>query len=82
MKSDENSKGDKIGNQDLSNKHCIHLVTLSNPLIVKNYLPITVSLMIESGGATRSMLLSEVGSLLKDFHVLVMYFIFSYDLIS
>nr|GEW57065.1 putative vacuolar protein sorting-associated protein 13E [Tanacetum cinerariifolium] len=60
MKSVENSKGDKIGNQDHSNKRCIHLVTLSNPLIVKNYLPITVSLMIESGGATRSMLLSEV----------------------
>lgn len=53
-----------VNNQDHPNKRCIHLITLSNPLIVKNYLPVTVSLMIESGGVTRSMLLSEVGSLL------------------
>ncbi|CAH1424589.1 unnamed protein product [Lactuca virosa] len=51
---------DKIENQDLSNKRCIHLITLSNPLIVKNYLPVEVSVMIESVGVSRSMLLSEV----------------------
>ncbi|KAL7589773.1 hypothetical protein Lser_V15G35826 [Lactuca serriola] len=51
---------DKIEDQDQSNKRCIHLITLSNPLIVKNYLPVEVSVMIESGGVSRSMLLSEV----------------------
>ncbi|KVH90901.1 hypothetical protein Ccrd_007067 [Cynara cardunculus var. scolymus] len=56
----ENSKVDKIENQDRSNMRCIHLVTLSNPLIVKNYLPIAISLVVESGGVTRSMMLSEV----------------------
>lgn len=56
----ENSKVDKIENQDRSNTRCIHLVTLCNPLIVKNYLPITISLVVESGGVTRSMMLSEV----------------------
>nr|XP_043636090.1 uncharacterized protein LOC122607220 [Erigeron canadensis] len=56
----EDHKGDKIENQDHLNKRCIHLVTLSNPLVVKNYLPNTISLMIESGGVTRSVLLSEV----------------------
>ncbi|XP_071697656.1 intermembrane lipid transfer protein VPS13 [Rutidosis leptorrhynchoides] len=56
----EKNKSDKIQNHGHSRKCCIHLITLSNPLIVKNYLPITVSLIIESGGVTRSMLLSEV----------------------
>ena len=46
---------DKIENQDQSNKRCIHLITLSNPLIVKNCLPVEVSVMIESGGVSRSM---------------------------
>ncbi|XP_076908384.1 uncharacterized protein LOC143565241 [Bidens hawaiensis] len=53
-------QSDKIENQDQSNKRCIHLITLSNPLVVKNYLPVTVSLTIESGGVTRDMVLSEV----------------------
>ncbi|KAL8217291.1 hypothetical protein R6Q57_024128 [Mikania cordata] len=53
-------QSDKIENQEHSNKQCIHLITLSSPLIVKNYLPVVVSLMIESGGVTRNMLLSEV----------------------
>ncbi|KAK9079002.1 hypothetical protein SSX86_000671 [Deinandra increscens subsp. villosa] len=57
---DSLKQSDKIGNQDHSNKQCIHLITLSSPLIVKNYLPVTVSLTIESGGVTRNMLLSEV----------------------
>ncbi|MFS8005994.1 putative vacuolar protein sorting-associated protein [Helianthus anomalus] len=57
---DSLKQSDKIENQDHSNKRCIHLITLSDPLIVKNYLPVTVSLMIESGGVTRNMLLSEV----------------------
>ena len=66
----ENSKVDKTENQDRSNTRCIHLVTLSNPLIVKNYLPITISLVVESGGVTRSMILSEVGCLLWSLHCL------------
>lgn len=61
---DSLNQSDKMENQDHSNKRCIHLITISSPLIVKNYLPVTVSLMIESGGVTRNVLLSEVGSLL------------------
>ncbi|KAI3688356.1 hypothetical protein L1987_82068 [Smallanthus sonchifolius] len=57
---DSLKQSDKIENQDHSNKRCIHLITLSSPLIVKNYLPVTVSLMIESGGVARNVLLSEV----------------------
>ena len=61
---------DKIENQDQSNKRCIHLITLSNPLIVKNYLPVEVSVMIESGGVSHSMVLSEVG--ISIFHIFFM----------
>ncbi|KAM7261915.1 hypothetical protein ACFE04_020992 [Oxalis oulophora] len=38
----------------------IHLLTLSIPLVVSNFLPDTVSLTVESGGITRTSLLSEV----------------------
>ncbi|GMG99180.1 hypothetical protein Nepgr_001020 [Nepenthes gracilis] len=38
----------------------IHHVTLSTPLLVKNYLPQPVSLTIESGGVRRATLLAEV----------------------
>lgn len=67
-------QSDKIENQDQSNKRCIHLITLSNPLVVKNYLPVTVSLTIESGGVTRDVLLSEVGSLYGFFNCLLSLF--------
>ncbi|XP_021627253.1 uncharacterized protein LOC110625875 isoform X2 [Manihot esculenta] len=43
-----------------SKKQCIHQVTLSTPLVVYSYLPDAVSLTIESGGVTRTALLSEV----------------------
>ncbi|KAF5748859.1 putative vacuolar protein sorting-associated protein 13B-like isoform X3 [Tripterygium wilfordii] len=45
---------------DKSKKRSIHRVTLSTPLIVNNYLPEEVSLKVESGGVTRTALLSEV----------------------
>lgn len=47
-----------------SKKQCIHQVTLSTPLVVYSYLPDAVSLTIESGGVTRTALLSEVGLLI------------------
>ncbi|XP_048230004.1 uncharacterized protein LOC8267449 isoform X1 [Ricinus communis] len=45
-----------------SKKRVIHQVTLSTPLVLNNYLPDVVSLTIESGGVTRTALLSEVES--------------------
>ncbi|KAK3033803.1 hypothetical protein RJ639_034374 [Escallonia herrerae] len=57
----ENS-GPVIHNADKSAKRYIHLVTLSSPFVVKNYLPVAFSLAIESGGVTRTALLSEVES--------------------
>lgn len=46
-----------------SKKHFLHLVTLSCPLVVNNYLPLTITLTLESGGVTRTTLLSEVCSI-------------------
>lgn len=48
------------GDQKKSSNRFIHQVTLSAPLVVINYLPDEVSLAIESGGVTRTVLLSEV----------------------
>ncbi|XP_058197048.1 uncharacterized protein LOC131313017 isoform X3 [Rhododendron vialii] len=47
-------------NLDKSKKHFIHQVTLCCPLIVRNYLPKSISLTIESGGVERTALLSKV----------------------
>ncbi|KAE9461490.1 hypothetical protein C3L33_06604, partial [Rhododendron williamsianum] len=47
-------------NLDKSKKHFIHQVTLCCPLIVRNYLPKSISLTIESGGVARTALLSKV----------------------
>ncbi|KAK6918056.1 Vacuolar protein sorting-associated protein 13, DH-like domain [Dillenia turbinata] len=52
---------------DRSKKRLIHQITLSTPLVIKNYLPVTVSLTIESGGINRTLLLSEVETSI--FHV-------------
>ncbi|KAJ8775429.1 hypothetical protein K2173_023194 [Erythroxylum novogranatense] len=41
-------------------KNCIHLVTLSTPLVVKNYLPDPVSLTLESAGVACTALLSQL----------------------
>ncbi|KAJ6776637.1 PROTEIN SORTING-ASSOCIATED PROTEIN putative (DUF1162)-RELATED, partial [Salix koriyanagi] len=48
------------GDQKKSSYRFIHQVTLSAPLAVINYLTNEVSLAIESGGVTRTVLLSEV----------------------
>lgn len=45
---------------DKSSKHFIYQLSLSTPLVVHNYLPQAVSLTIESGGVSRTALLSEV----------------------
>lgn len=47
-------------NLDNSKKHFIHQVSLSCPFIVRNYLPKSISLTIESGGVARTVLLSKV----------------------
>ncbi|XP_056171449.1 uncharacterized protein LOC115688889 isoform X4 [Syzygium oleosum] len=44
---------------DKSSKHFIYQLSLSTPLVVHNYLPQAVSLTIESGGVSRTALLSE-----------------------
>ncbi|XP_048139080.1 uncharacterized protein LOC115752507 isoform X2 [Rhodamnia argentea] len=45
---------------DKSSEHFIYQLSLSTPLVVHNYLLQTVSLTIESGGVSRTALLSEV----------------------
>lgn len=49
---------------DESKKCFLHLVTISSPLVVSNFLPVSITLEIESGGVTRSAILTEVCSLL------------------
>lgn len=55
---------DEVHELSNSKNRFIHLVTLSTPFVVHNYLPETVNLTIETGGNTRSTLLSEVCNLL------------------
>ncbi|XWS30007.1 hypothetical protein CRYUN_Cryun24cG0081100 [Craigia yunnanensis] len=43
-----------------SKNRVIHQLTLSTPLVINNYLPEAISLTIESGGITRTALLSKV----------------------
>ncbi|XVE86346.1 hypothetical protein DITRI_Ditri18aG0027900 [Diplodiscus trichospermus] len=43
-----------------SKDRVIHQITLSTPLIINNYLPEAMSLTIESGGITRTTILSKV----------------------
>ncbi|XP_074366463.1 intermembrane lipid transfer protein VPS13 isoform X3 [Apium graveolens] len=45
---------------DESKKCFLHLVTISSPLVVNNFLPVSITLEIESGGVTRSATLTEV----------------------
>ncbi|KAI9153087.1 hypothetical protein LWI28_005759 [Acer negundo] len=49
-----------------SKNRFIHLMTLSTPFVVNNYLPETVTLTIETGGITRTALLSEVQTSFHD----------------
>ncbi|XP_052202477.1 uncharacterized protein LOC127808127 isoform X2 [Diospyros lotus] len=50
-----------------SKKHFIHQVKLSSPLVLRNYLPKEISFTIESGGVTRSALLSKMDT--SFFHI-------------
>jgi hypothetical protein len=50
----------QINNLDKNKKRSVHLVTLCCPLLVKNFLPLQLSLAIECGGVSRTALLSEV----------------------
>lgn len=45
---------------DNSKKRFMHLVTLSTPFVINNYLPEAISLTIETSGIARTVLLSEV----------------------
>ncbi|KAA8547313.1 hypothetical protein F0562_003823 [Nyssa sinensis] len=60
VKQSVEDSGQMLHNLDKRKKHFIHQVTLSSPLVVRNYLPEALSLTIESGGVTRTALLSEV----------------------
>ncbi|KAJ4705608.1 putative Vacuolar protein sorting-associated protein [Melia azedarach] len=55
-----------LHDSDYSRKRFVHLVTLSTPFVVNNYLPVAVSLTIETGGITRTALLSEVKTSFHD----------------
>ncbi|KAL6659540.1 hypothetical protein ACP70R_003580 [Stipagrostis hirtigluma subsp. patula] len=52
----------KTSKQLLTRKHFLRHVRLSTPLLIKNYLPVCISLTIDNGGATRVVSLKEVGS--------------------
>ncbi|XP_057499501.1 uncharacterized protein LOC130783756 isoform X1 [Actinidia eriantha] len=52
---------------DKSKKHFIHQITLSSPLVVRNYLPKALSLTIEIGGVTCTASQSEVDT--SFFHI-------------
>lgn len=60
LKQSAESCGQLLHDFDYSKKRFIHQVTLSTPFVVNNYLPEAVSLTIETGGITRTALLSEV----------------------
>ncbi|CAI9097127.1 OLC1v1033463C2 [Oldenlandia corymbosa var. corymbosa] len=52
---------------ETSKQRFMHLVTLSTPLLLRNYLPEAVSVAIENGGVTLNALLSKVES--SFFHI-------------
>ncbi|KAJ0089376.1 hypothetical protein Patl1_33066 [Pistacia atlantica] len=60
LKQSVDSGGQVVHEFDRSKNRSIHLVTLSTPFLVNNYLPEAASLTIETGGITRTALLSEV----------------------
>lgn len=41
-------------------KHIIHRLKLITPLLLKNYLPVNLSLVLESSGVSRSLTISQV----------------------
>ncbi|KAK9134941.1 hypothetical protein Syun_014271 [Stephania yunnanensis] len=56
---DQDQRGYILGN---ANKRFIHYVTLTTPLFVRSYIPHKVSVTIECGGISRTVVLSEAGS--------------------
>ncbi|KAL6856895.1 hypothetical protein ACP4OV_018277 [Aristida adscensionis] len=52
----------KASKQTLTKTHFIRHVRLSTPLLIKNYLPVSISLTIDNGGAARVVPLKEVSS--------------------
>lgn len=54
------SSSEKSKKLDAPGKRCVHQLTLCTPLVVNNYLPMEVSLAMESGGVTHTAFLSEV----------------------
>lgn len=54
------SIGQRLFKPDSTKKHFIHQVRLTTPLLVKSYLPVGLSLMVDSGGVAHSFSLSEV----------------------
>lgn len=58
---------EQSNDMEMSRKQVMHLVILNSPLVLKNYLPETVSVLIENGGVTRSAVLSKVFSLTISF---------------
>ncbi|KAF3943895.1 hypothetical protein CMV_029587, partial [Castanea mollissima] len=60
LKKSFESCGQILHNLDEAKKRFVHQLTLTTPLVVNNYLPESVSLTIESGGVTRTAILSEV----------------------
>ncbi|KAM3684567.1 hypothetical protein ACJW31_11G053600 [Castanea mollissima] len=60
LKKSFESCGQILHNLDEAKKRFVHQLTLTTPLVVNNYLPESVSLTIESGGVTRTTILSEV----------------------
>lgn len=59
-------QGQIMNSLDKTKKRSVHLVTLCSPLLVKNFLPVELSLTIECGGVTRTALLSEVCSMIGE----------------
>lgn len=48
--------------QNLTRTHFIRHVKLNTPLLIKNYLPVYISMAIDNGGSARVISLKEVGS--------------------
>lgn len=53
----------KASKQILARKHFIRKVRLSTPLLIKNYLPVCISLTIDNGGVANEVSLKEVSFL-------------------
>uniref|UniRef100_A0ACD5WZJ8 Uncharacterized protein n=1 Tax=Avena sativa TaxID=4498 RepID=A0ACD5WZJ8_AVESA len=52
----------KASKQTLTRMHFIRQVRLSTPLLIKNYLPVSISLTIDNGGVAHQVSLKEVGT--------------------